>query len=255
MDEIQLITQNHEIMTEQTGKPSANQAAFYHGIGTEMIPEGIFERFPELIPAVGDNYWRADGKHKKLLLVGESNYFPAKLEAKSVFRDPEKWYKGAETDKLIPESMKTAVNNWKDYKTFNRVYKVMDEELDKNGIEYLPKYGESTFYNYFLRPALNTGACKRFTPEDIDKEVAGLALAGIINRLEPDLVIFLSKKAFNEFEHYYKVYYPTEYKKECIDSCRVSIDCVVHPASIWWNRKGGEMGKTRFRNLLVEHWL
>lgn len=165
-------------MTEQNGKPSANHPEYYHGIGTEMIPDGIFERFPELIPAVGDNYWRSDGKHKKLLLLGESNYFPAKLEAESVFRDPEKWYKGAETDKLIPESMKTAVNNWKDYKTFNRVYKVMDEELDKNGIEYLPKYGESAFYNYFLRPALNTGANKRFTPEDIDKEVAGLALAG-----------------------------------------------------------------------------
>ncbi len=40
MDEIQLITQNHEIMTEQTGKPSANQAAFYHSIGTEIKING-----------------------------------------------------------------------------------------------------------------------------------------------------------------------------------------------------------------------
>ena len=54
---------------------NSNQPEFYYGMGKDLVKEGIFERFPELIPAVGDNYWREDGKHKKLLLVGESNYF------------------------------------------------------------------------------------------------------------------------------------------------------------------------------------
>lgn len=239
-------------MTEQKGKPSANHPEYYHGIGTEMIPGGIFERFPELIPAVGDNYWRSDGKHKKMLLVGESNYFSAEEDAVSVFRNEEKWYYGNEKDRLIPESKKTAVNNWKDYKTFNRVYDVKDEELDKNGIEHLPKYGESAFYNYFLRPAFNpgNGIAKKMEPGCIDKEVAGIALAGIINRLQPDLVVFLSKKAFVEFDYYYKKYNPG-----CIESDRIFIDYVAHPSSIWWNRNGGQMGKTKFRNLLTEHWL
>lgn len=48
---------------------------FYFGIGKEIVKEGVFERFPELIPAVGDNYYRKDNIHGKMLLIGESNYF------------------------------------------------------------------------------------------------------------------------------------------------------------------------------------
>lgn len=48
-----------------------NQVEFYYGIGKNcIVKEGIFERFPELIPCAGDHYWREDGAHKKMLLVG-----------------------------------------------------------------------------------------------------------------------------------------------------------------------------------------
>ena len=34
-----------------------NQAEFYYGIGKDgVIKEGVFERFPELRPAVGSHY-------------------------------------------------------------------------------------------------------------------------------------------------------------------------------------------------------
>lgn len=239
-------------MTNHTDK---NQPEYYHGIGTEMIPSGIFERFPELIPAVGENYWRTDGKHKKLLLVGESNYFSAEEEAVSVFRDEEKWYYSNETDKLIPKtkSMKTAVSNNTGYRPFVDVFKLANSILEENGIHSEgERLHETAFYNYFLRPAFNpgNGEAKKMEPGCIDKEVAGIALAGIINRLEPDLVIFLSKKAFVEFDYYYKKYNPG-----CIESDRIFIDYVAHPSCIWWNRNGGQMGKTKFRNLLTEHWL
>ena len=50
--------------------------ANYNWIGSELIEKGImeepiFERFPKLIPKGGENYWQ--GKHLKLLIIGESN--------------------------------------------------------------------------------------------------------------------------------------------------------------------------------------
>lgn len=78
-----------------------NQAEFYYGIGKDyIVKEGIFERFPELRPAVGSHYWREDGAHKKMLLVGESNYFDNNDLPFSDFLDAEKWYK-TENAKLI----------------------------------------------------------------------------------------------------------------------------------------------------------
>ena len=135
-------------------KYNENQPEYYYGIGCETVPGGIFERFPELIPAVGCNYWREDGAHKKMLMIGESNYFPDYSEEESVFKDAEKWYY-ANTDKLIPQEMKSAVKNWKGYVTFNKVYKIMGEVLRERQIPYQEGLNEAAFYNYFLRPALN----------------------------------------------------------------------------------------------------
>ena len=43
-----------------------------NGIGKDgIVSEGIFVRFPELVPVCREHYWREDGKHKKLLMVAE----------------------------------------------------------------------------------------------------------------------------------------------------------------------------------------
>ena len=58
----------------------------YTNIGKgSIVGEGIFVRFPELVPASLDNYWNSK-KHKKLLIVGESNYFDD--DVGSIFKDP-----------------------------------------------------------------------------------------------------------------------------------------------------------------------
>lgn len=226
---------------------NSNQPEFYYGMGKELVKGGIFERFPELIPAVGDNYWREDGKHKKLLLVGESNYFEDYPETVSVFKDADKWYT-ADTDKLIPTEMKDAVSNWIDYTTFNKVFNIMDRVLDDAGIEQHGKgLFEAAFYNYFLRPALNDGESKGFVPQSIDCEVAGTALAGIIDRLQPDVIVFLSRLAYDKFNAFCQSK-GTEY-------AGVAIACVSHPASQWWNREEGSRGKQKFEDLLRANWI
>lgn len=220
---------------------------FYFGIGEEIVKEGVFERFPELIPAVGDNYYRKDNIHGKMLLIGESNYFNEADILTSDFNDEKKWYLVSDA-KLIPVYRKKDVSNWIGYKTFNKVFKIMDKTLAITEVEYSDYLlQEASFYNYFLRPAHKKGSNKGFNPLNIDKEVSGIALSGIIKRLNPNLVIFLSKKAYTEFEKYCKrndIFYED-----------IIIEYVSHPASIWWNRYGGIQGKAKLEQLLKEYWI
>src|ERR1035437_5078802 len=107
--------------------------ANWNGIGKDLIKEGIFERFPELIPAVGEpNYWK--GEHSKLLLVGESNYFKDDMDSKSIFKDAEKWYDGKNSP-LIPEEKKKDVSNWVGNSRHNKIFKSMKTVLDEAGIK------------------------------------------------------------------------------------------------------------------------
>ena len=234
-----------------------DQQKFFHGIGTDIVKEGVFERFPELIPCVGENYER-DGKHKKLIFIGESNYFDKNLEAVSVFQDANKWYTG-NTDKLIPKEKRTDVSNDTGYGPFVRAFNIANDVLKSNGIE--PggeRLHETAFYNYFLRPALNpgNGKAKKFKPEEIDREVAGVALCGIIKRLEPQVIVFLSKFSFVAFQQYLNRSDKHYDKISNVDIRynNVEIHGVVHPSSIWWNRNNGVYGRARLEKILKASW-
>lgn len=226
---------------------SKNQPEFYYGIGKDgIVKEGIFERFPELIPAIGDHYWREDGTHKKMLLIGESNYFNDNDVPHSDFKNAEAWYKSAEA-KLIPEYRRKDVSNWIGYETFNKVFNIMDKVLSSSVIEHETGLQEAAFYNYFLRPAYNNGKNKGFIPQSIDKEISGTAFAGIIGKICPNLIIFLSKKAYTEFSQFLH--------RNNLVYDGIIIEHVSHPACIWWNRDGGIHGKVKFEDLLRKYWI
>lgn len=212
------------------------------------VKEGIFVRFPELIPAIGNNYCREDGQHGKLLLVGESNYFDDRDIPYSDFLDAHKWYTD-EDALLIPKEneRKKAVSNWIEYPTFRKVFNIMNKVLDIKGIHHEDGLGEAAFYNYFLRPAYNNGHSKGFKPQEIDKAVAGEALSGILQCISPDLVIFMSKLAYMEFEKYIKA--------GKLDFHTICITYVSHPASPWWNRNNGSLGKLKLVQLLQDNWI
>lgn len=210
------------------------------------VAEGVFVRFPDLIPALGEHFWREDGQHGKLLLIGESNYFDDNDVPHSDFRDAERWYKAADA-KLIPDYRRTDVSNYISYPTFNKVFDIMDSVLDEAGIEHEKGLSEAAFYNYYLRPAYNAGGSKGFRPQPIDDEVAGDALTGIIGEIKPDVIIFLSKLAYTAFTAYCKA------KGLAFEN--IVIEHVSHPASPWWNRYDGSLGKAKFERLLKEHWV
>lgn len=210
------------------------------------VKEGIFVRFPDLVPGVCDHYWREDGRHCQLLLIGESNYFNDNDAAHCDFLDAERWYK-ADDARLIPDYRKTDVSNFIGYKTFNQVFNIMDRVLDEAGIKHEPGLSEAAFYNYYLRPAYKHGQRRGFKAQPIDDEVAGEALTGIIGEIKPNVIIFLSKLAYTAFTDYCAA------KGLAFDG--IVMEHVSHPASIWWNRDGGARGKARFEQLLKEHWV
>ena len=130
------------------------------------------------------------------------------LPYKSVFKDPVAWYTGEDTQHLIPipetepKKYTMKVNNWKaGYTPFNNLCKSINNV--SNDFHCSAVYEEAMFYNYFLRPATvrvirgkkNLSFKKDCT--QLDREVAGTALCGIIELDRPDIVIFVSKYTFD----------------------------------------------------------
>ena len=80
----------------------------------------------------------------------------------------------------------------------------------------------------------------------MDREVAGIALCGIIDIDKPDIVIFVSKYAYMEFMKYSSA---NGYNSNTL------IDYVNHPAHpASWHHKNGN-GIHKFEKLLKEHWI
>ena len=219
-------------------KMSKNDKEFYYGIN------GIFERFPELIPAVGEHYYREDGLHKKLMLVAESNYLGVSDE-KSVFRNAEVWYEGDDTTPLIPDEKKIDFKNWKyAYPPFRRAIDVANQVLIDNGIKSNGEQDEISFYNYFLRPA---DSDRKIRPLGIDYRYSGVAMEGVIQKLEPDVIVFLSSNACNSFMKYMQ--------ENCISHEDTVICSVVHPSSMWWWRNSGIYGHKKLYDILERNWI
>lgn len=210
------------------------------------LKEGVFERFPELIPAVGEpNYWNGEG-HKKLLLVGESNYFEDKFESKSDFKYPDKWYFGGK-DRLIPKEKIDSVNNWKGSRGHNNIFKSMKAVLDEAGKKHNKiLLQEAAYYNYFLRPASVTKTNKGFQKDCklIDCQVSYLALRGIIDVIMPEIVIFVSKFSYDKFYEYYKQE-ESHYKA-------IVLDYVNHFSHKCWSDPNG---RQKFEDLLWKYWI
>lgn len=205
-----------------------------------IVKEGVFNRFEILKPALLDNYW--SDKHSKLMIVPESNYLGDDVD--SVFKDPNAWYQGEDSKiKQLLKDQEKKVSNWKSYRTFSKLRKVMNKVAN---IDYKNVYEDAIFYNYFLRPATVKGTNKSFEKDctQLDRDVAGTALCGVIDILKPDIVIFASKYAHEEF---------AKYTKTIGYNTNVQIEFVIHPVVRNWYEI--ENGGPKFEKLLKEYWV
>lgn len=215
-----------------------------------IVVEGIFERFPELKPAVGEKY--ISNEHNRMLIIGESNYLDDSYMAQADFKNAEKWYKDSKA-KLIPKAKESAFSNWVGpYKKYNDPFGNLFSSIRKvlqDAGKMCDQYAlqETAYYNYFLRPATISAKGYSFKKDckPIDREVSGIALCGIIEQLKPNLVVFASRYAYLEFSKYVRT---IGFQTNAI------IDFVNHPSNNFqcWKK---DNGAKKFEALMKQYFI
>jgi len=206
----------------------------------------VFERFPDFVPYIAKGY----GDSKKILLIWES-YYASYEKSIDIVNSPEKWYFDT-PQKDIDELKEFGRQNEEACRHWNFASKMYPDGIDRKSRtftnvanvfkEFMPK-GEDPFsycagYNFYLRPA--KGA-KSINDKGIDKHIAVETLKSVINTLEPQYVIFFSKKSYEAFKCHKNEFQSVTFKQ------------FSHPACPWWNRKQGKdklSAKERFSQFL-----
>lgn len=241
-----------ELITEEKINNIKRNAERYYHIGNDVVSEGIFERFWPLAPFASEKYFDTS-RHKKLLLVGESNYMDeSEYQNKEycVCSNPSDYYHGEfGIDKLVPENKIIAYCNDIGYKTFNLVFGINTKVLKESFGDYDPDgwLGEASFYNFCLRPAVNQNGKKMPPRSPLDKQVEFTALKGILEVLKPDIVVILSAFVKKELEFYAKQKGTEPFPK----SDSIHYEFLYHPSR--WNMFKEQ--KTKYESILREHWI
>lgn len=179
-----------------------------------------YQKMPQMMPWVGLQYGK---KYSKVLFVGENHYFP---KGSTVHLDKNNWY-NIDKNKLNDNEIE-----------YTNTREVLFKHFKRNGIWKNPAnimevgeneniYQNFAFYNFFQRPAGKEG--KGININRRDKEVANDTYNKIVKILEPEIIIFLSVKAY----------------ENCITkkiNDKTIVNFVPHPGSPWWNRKSKKYG-------------
>ena len=218
--------------------------------GTENAadPEHL-KRFPCLKPWIGNHY--QDAGHKRLLVIGESHFLPPDS---TIQHDPDSWY-GINQHLLSDKEsawISTKDNITGEWRRSHNIYRNLERDirsiLNEGGVE--PDafaFDHFAYYNYFARPAPETGGSMKgaICPQDID--VSEEIIRWILTKYQPDIVVFASRLA-------------GQYGEKIVQEYGITCISTPHPGSGWWNRTsanyGGSTGSELFRNFLKDqHWL
>ena len=203
-----------------------------------------YKRYPAMIPFVGDHY--ESPEHRKLLLVGGNFYF--KNEEVDTVPDADAWYKGSQ-DFLCKEHIGRidcrglVGGNWEPEKEY-RVYRNINKAIKLVGFGTVKKdeirgIDHVAFMNAFQRLSKfgETDNEKKEELAQIDIDVGSDVIKRVIDILEPDCVVFVHKRGWDEFHS--------------------SIDTAVKP-TIRWVRYAGhsrwwkQSGEAEFIKILKE---
>tara|TARA_R110002060_G_scaffold29939_2_gene40380 strand:+ start:277 stop:951 length:675 start_codon:yes stop_codon:yes gene_type:complete len=195
----------------------------------ELSSIAHYQKYPNLIPWIGDGYDEA--KHK-LLILGESHY----LDKDSQYHhNPEEWYAGVDVSAFKDLGwMKTAniirnglKDGWK--KKSKLIYKNLSKALIESKVEEFAieqPFQKVCYLNYFQRPAEKIG--KSIKVSCLDSQVSADVVSEVTAIVKPDIVIFSSTLAWN---HAKKSNLISELKERGIKCARVP-----HAGMPWWNR-------------------
>ena len=187
-----------------------------------------FQLHPEMLPFVGRNYQQI-----RVLLLGESHYLSNdETDEVKMLKD---WYDRPTTDYPFdyPRNFFTrgVIRNYligsrtRSYTMFSRPANLLIDSWNLKNVNDSEAFTAFSFFNYFQRPASNSGSTIELTDED---EMQAYAIyRRVLEILKPERVIFLSKKAYNSYE-----------KKA--DSSEFDLtDFVYHPTCSHWYKEDG----------------
>ena len=214
----------------------------------------FYKQFPMMIPFIGDYYISTN--HRRMLLVGESFYLPKSstihLDAKAWYQASENQLKTVDGEKGKKEDEKEWINcdgllkcDWNS--KGHKIYQELNTWIGKTRLLFKSRpIDEIAFTNFFVRPAIKGKSIKDYKKVDkeIDKEKANEIFKCVLNVLQPNIVIFVSKFAY-----------------ECVDKTIVKnnkdmvVDYVVHPCSTCWHCNNAARGKIDFLILLEKHFV
>jgi hypothetical protein len=198
-----------------------------------------YAKYPAMLPYVGGNYISAI--HMKLMLIGESNYFP---ETSTIHKDAIKWYDGnqsllsAEEIEWLNNRELTACARHQNYKNINDCLaelKIAGSEKPISHISYM---------NAFQRPAVDTGKSFKYCCTEKDILISVATIDKVIEIIEPDIIIFVSKYSWDALHGKIAI------KDE------LYMDFVSHPTDPFhWQNKKYLHGKMKFMKLLAGKYL
>lgn len=220
-------------------------------VESELSAMQQFKLHPEMLPYVGPQYDEC-----RILFIGESHYIGSAYASDQKFCDDvhKHWYEW-ETGRfnwLDPENDPGWFNTRGVIEAFlthnrNRAHSMFGNpakvfcEIVKNDsgldITDCDAFSCAAFCNYFQRPEIITGATFEPTEEDATKSAE--IISQIINILDPGIVVFLSKKAYNAFSGRVDI------------EGKTNIQCVNHPTSASWNKTDG---KEKFFKIMKKYF-
>ncbi|WP_448549590.1 hypothetical protein [Thalassotalea fusca] len=204
-----------------------------------------YQKYPNLIPWVGDNYSSAT---HRLLILGESHY----LNKDSTYHhDAETWYRGIDviafkdlhwmnTENIIRHGLK---NNW--YEKSKLIYKnlskaLIESNLDEFNVE--QPFHNICYLNYFQRPAETAG--KSIKVKDLDSQMSCKVVNDVIGIVKPNIVVFSSALAWHHAE---KLGLINALKAQGIEYARVP-----HAGMPWWNRVSKKYGNKTGKHYFID---
>ena len=199
-----------------------------------------YKKFPAMKPFVGDNY--GNSTNKKILLIAESHYLPP-YSAKSMVA--EDWYNGSQS--MLNDEEISWINT-RDILNSDWVPNghMIFRELELRMSNYIEKFNNRAmnsvaFMNGFQRPSPETGDSINNFCADLDYKIGGETISKVIDILNPELVIFVSKLSWDSLKHKISTLNKT-----------VIFDYVCHPGTggRYWHNKEYAHGVEKFVKLI-----
>tara|TARA_B100000809_G_C14969014_1_gene470180 strand:+ start:67 stop:756 length:690 start_codon:yes stop_codon:yes gene_type:complete len=199
-----------------------------------------YRKFPAMLPFVGKNY--GINNSRKIMLIAESHYLPPKS---TISRKTESWYNSEQSDLTSEEITWINTRNilkgdWKadGHMIFRELNIRMSEFMN---IKQFRAMTNVVFMNGFQRPSPATGDSIKNFCKPIDYEIAAKTIEKVVNIVEPDLVIFVSKLSWDKLRW-----------KIPKSELEIEYNFVCHPGTggRYWHHSKYEHGLKKFKSLI-----